>query len=93
MNQMKALSLHGFPICATVMTGAGAADVYMICLHGDTPLMPFAYRWCFGELKEVVYFVSAAIDFDDVPQRKKHLQGHCYRDRPLYMEYDEMGLK
>jgi hypothetical protein len=58
-----------------------------------TPMSPFAYRWCFADTKEALFFYENAKEFDEVPTLRATLKGHRYTKAPLLIEYDELGFQ
>lgn len=53
----------------------------------------FKYRWCFEDKAEAEHFFNTCQNYDDIPVKRNSLKGHRYLDKPLYMEYDELGYE
>lgn len=62
-----------------------------VCMDIDE-VTPFRYRWCFSDPAEANHFFESAVDYDEVPIKRKSLKGHRYRDEPLLREQDEFGF-
>ena len=59
-----------------------------------TPMSPYAYRWCFENIDEALYFIDTIKEFDEVPTRRDSLRGHRFHDgQARYVKYDELGFK
>lgn len=53
---------------------------------------PFAYRWCFQDPSEALYFFENAKEFDEIPTKIASLKGHRYKRAPLLVLHDELGF-
>lgn len=52
----------------------------------------FAYRWCFEDKEEALFFLNTMASFDDVPAKRESLKGHRYRDSPRMVQFDNLGF-
>ena len=55
---------------------------------------PYAYRWCFTDRSEAMYFLDTIEEFDEIPTRTQSLRGHrfdCGFARVIH--YDKDGYR
>lgn len=52
----------------------------------------YAYRWCFEDPAEAIYFYENAKEYDEIPTRRESLKGHRYGRTPKLLEFDELGF-
>lgn len=69
--------------------------IYTLSVCTDiTPMTPYAYRWCFKDPEEAMYFLENIQEFDEIPERRSSLKGHRYHGLDARLiAYDELGLK
>lgn len=57
-----------------------------------TKQTPYAYRWCFKDKEEALYFLETLEEFDDIPVRRESLTGHRYNTEPRLYAFNELGM-
>ena len=69
------------------------ATTWSICTD-ITRETPYAYRWCFRELDEAMYFLDNIVEFDEVPVRVTSLHGHRFDSGyARVIHYDDLGFR
>lgn len=58
-----------------------------------SPTTPYAYRWCFKDPEEAFYFCDNIKEFDEIPERRKTLQGHRFARESRLAATNHLGLK
>lgn len=53
------------------------ATTWSICTD-ITKESPYAYRWCFTDFNEAMYFLDTIEEFDEIPKRTQSLRGHRF---------------
>ena len=69
------------------------ATTWSICTD-ITKESPYAYRWCFKEKDEAMYFLDTIKEFDEIPVRTQSLRGHRFDSGyARVIHYDKDGFR
>ena len=69
------------------------ATTWSVCTD-ITKESPYAYRWCFNDLNEAMYFLDTIEEFDEIPTRTQSLRGHRFDGGyARVIHYDKDGFR
>ena len=69
------------------------ATTWSVCTD-ITRESPYAYRWCFTDLKEAEYFLDTIKEFDEIPTHRDSLRGHRFEGGfARVLQYDKDGFR
>ena len=69
------------------------ATTWSVCTD-ITKESPYAYRWCFTDKNEAMYFLDTIEEFDEIPTRTQSLRGHRFDGGfARVIHYDKDGYR
>ena len=69
------------------------ATTWSVCTD-ITKESPYAYRWCFTDKNDAMYFLDTIEEFDEIPTRTQSLRGHRFDGGfARVIHYDKDGFR